>query len=293
VSGVLAIILDLAVSSVVMDAMRGLSLLFLCLSLAPLGAQTPAAPKVPLGVRSTITFQEPTPQAGTEQLKLRLRLVDEPAPYDLSQETFEILVPKGYKEGDPHGLFIWISPGPKPNLNEEWEKVLAKEKLIFIGAVNSGNNRETPDRIRLAVDANHHLRQLYTVNPDRVYVSGHSGGGRVASMVGVAYADMFTGTASFMGANFFRTTQGKDGSIYEMRYFPHPEIAMIAQQQNRFALITGDKDSNLDNTRAVYEQGFKAEGFKEVKLFEIPNQGHNAPDAKWLGKVIQFLDTGK
>jgi dienelactone hydrolase len=259
----------------------------------PLAAATQAAPEIKLGVRSTITFQGSIPQNSDEQYQMRLSDSDAPRPYDLSRETFEIIVPKSYKDSDPHGLFIWISPGEKPNLNPEWEKVLADEKLIFIGAVNSGNNREVPDRIRLAVDANHHLRQLYKVNPDRVYVSGHSGGARVASMIGVAYSDMFTGTACFMGVNYFRPTQGKGGMAYDRRYFPHPQMAQIAQQQNRFALITGDKDSNLDNTLAIYEQGFQSDDFKGVKLFQIPGQGHGAPEAKWLEKVIKFLDTGK
>jgi dienelactone hydrolase len=273
--------------------MRCLSLLLSFCAVLPLAAATSAPSTVKPGVRTTITFEGAIPQNSNEQYKMRLSDPDEPRIYDLSRESFEILVPKGYKESEPYGLFIWISAGNKPSISPEWEKVLADKKLIFIGAVNSGNNRETCDRIRLAVDANHHLRQLYKVDPDRVYISGHSGGSRVASMVGVAYADMFTGAACFMGANFFRHTQGKDGTMYEMRYFPHPEIARIAQQQNRFALITGDKDSNLDNTRAVYEQGFQGEGFKGAKLFEIPNQGHSAPDAKWLKKVIEFLDTGK
>jgi len=273
--------------------MRRLSHLLLLLAAFPLFAAPPADLKIKPGVRSSITFQEAIPQNSDQQYQMRLSDPDAPKPYDLTRETFEILVPKGYQDSDPHGLFIWISPGNKPNLNPEWEKVLADQKLIFIGAVNSGNNREVPDRIRLAVDANHHVRQLYKINPDRVYVSGHSGGARVASMIGVAYADMFTGAACFMGVNFFRDTQGKDGTMYERRYVPHLDIARIAQQQSRFALITGDQDSNLDNTLAIYEQGFQQQGFKGTRLFQIPNQGHAAPDARWLEKVIQFLDTGK
>lgn len=273
--------------------MRRLLPLLSLLAVFPVAAATPAASAVKPGVRSTITFQGSIPQNSNEQYQMRLSDTDAPKPYDLSQETFEIIVPKGYKDSEPHGLFVWISAGNTPSISPEWEKVLADEKLIFIGAVNSGNNREVPDRIRLAVEANHHLRQLYKVNPDRVYISGHSGGARVASMIGVAYSDMFTGAACFMGVNYFRPTQGKGGMLYDRRYFPHVEMAQIAQQQNRFALITGDKDSNLDNTLAIYEQGFQADAFKGAKLFQIPGQGHAAPEAKWLEKVIKFLDTGK
>lgn len=261
------------------------------LSMAAHGAGT--APEVKSGVRSPITFKESPPQSSVAQLQLRLHSQEEPAPYDLSQEQFEILVPKGYKQSVPHGLFIWISPGDKPNVSPEWDKVLGDKKLIFIGAFKSGNNREVFDRIRLAVDANHHVRQLYAIDPKRVYVGGHSGGARVASMVGVTYADMFTGAACFMGVNYFRDLTAEDGTLFEMRYFPHPEIAKIAITENRYALITGEKDFNRPNTRTLYEQGFTKEGFQAVKLFDIPGQGHSPPSADWLEKVLDFLDKKK
>ncbi|SKA86571.1 Esterase PHB depolymerase [Prosthecobacter debontii] len=276
--------------------MRRLSALFLLsASWLALSSSVTAADRSQIkpGVRSEIHFQGSIPQNSNEQYQMRLSDLEAPAPYDLSQETFEVLVPKGYKDNDPHGLFIWISPGGKASFGAEWEKVLADEKLIFVSAVDAGNNRETPDRIRLAVDANHHLRQMFQINPARVYIAGHSGGARIASMIGVAYADMFTGAACFMGVNFFRDTQGKEGMAYPLRYVPAMEIAVIAQQHSRFALVTGDKDSNLDNTLAVYEQGFQQQGFKGARVFQIPGQGHGLPDDRWLKKVIQFLDTGK
>lgn len=265
--------------------------LFFCLLSASAHAQP--GPKIKLGVRSPITFKESAALGNPDQLKMRLRSAETPEAYDVSKESFEILVPKGYKDSVPHGLFIWISPGDRPSISPEWEKVLADKKLIFIGAAKSGNNRPVFDRMRMAIDANDQLRQLYTVDPKRVYVSGHSGGSRVASMLAVAYADMFTGAACFMGVNFFMPTQGKDGTMYEARYIPHPEIATLAQQESRLALVTGEKDFNLDNTRAIYEQGFKANEFKGVKLFEIPGQAHGAPSREWLDKVLDFLDTGK
>ncbi|MDZ4288943.1 MAG: PHB depolymerase family esterase [Prosthecobacter sp.] len=266
-------------------------LAFLGLSLAAYAAGT--APEVKLGVRSPISFKESPPLSSVEQLQLRLHSQEEPAPYDVSTEQFEILVPKGYKESVPYGLFVWISPGDKPSVAAEWDKVLADKKLIFVGAFKSGNSREVFDRIRLAVDANHNVRQLYNIDPKRVYVGGHSGGARVASMIGVTYADMFTGAACFMGVNYFRDLTAEDGTMFEMRYFPHPEIAKIAMTENRYALITGEKDFNRMNTRTLYEQGFTKEGFQAVKLFDIPGQPHSPPSAEWLEKVLDFLDKKK
>lgn len=231
--------------------------------------------------------------AAPEQLKMRLRASETPSSLNVSFEKFEVLVPRSYKKDEPHGLFIWISPNDQCALPGDWEKVLADKKLIFIGALKSGNNRETTDRMQLAITANDQMRQLYNIDPARVYISGHSGGSRVASMLAVAYADMFSGAVCFMGVNFFFPTQAKDGTLYEARYIPHPEIAMQAQNESRIVLVTGSKDFNLDNTTAIYEQGFKANEFKHVTLFNIPGQGHGAPDKSWFKKALDYLDEGK
>jgi predicted esterase len=269
--------------------------LFILLTSLPLiaAAQPESAGKIKEGQRSPITFKEGTPMAGAAQLKMRLRSAETPTALDLSREGYEVIVPKSYKKEVPHGLFIWISPNDKCALPADWEKVLADRKLIFIGALGAGNGREVFGRMQLAITANDQMRKLYTIDPARVYVSGHSGGSRVASMLAVAYADMFSGAVCFMGVNFFFPTQGKGGTTYEARYIPHPEIATLAQNESRIALVTGSKDFNLDNTTAIYEQGFKANEFKHVKLFDIPGQGHGAPAKEWLEKTLDFVDEGK
>lgn len=253
----------------------------------------PSGTRVRPGERSPLVFKETTPMAAPEQLKLRLRASETPGTLNVAAESYEVIVPRSYKKEVPHGLFIWISPNDKCALPADWEDLLASRKLIFVGALRSGNSREVFSRMQLAITANDQMRQAYNIDPARVYVSGHSGGSRVASMLAVAYADMFTGAVCFMGVNFFFPTQGKDGTFYEARYIPHPELATLAQNESRIVLVTGDKDFNQDNTKAIYEQGFQGNGFKNVKLFDIPGQGHGAPAREWLEKSLTFLDEGK
>ena len=246
------------------------------------------------GVRSPITFQVSPQVSDNAQIKMRMHAMETPPPYDVSLEKFDIIVPKKYKKGDPHGLFIWVSPSNAPSISPEWEAVLAEKKLIFVGAHNSGNNREVFARMRMAVDANDNMRELYDIDDKRVYVSGFSGGGRVASMLGVTYADMFTGTIAFMGVNFYTDIVTLDKSeVFEARYIPHEEIAALAKAECRYVLVTGEKDFNLKGTSAVFENGFKKEGFKAVEMINVPGQGHQPPKAEWLKKAIEFLDAGK
>ncbi|WP_395743231.1 alpha/beta hydrolase family protein [Prosthecobacter sp.] len=246
------------------------------------------------GVRSPITFKESPQVSDNEQLKMRMHAAETPPPFSIGMEKFDIIVPKKYKKGDPHGLFIWVSPSDAPSLSPEWEAVLAEKKLIFVGAHNSGNKRDVFARMRMAVDANDNMRQLYDIDDQRVYVSGFSGGGRVASMLGVTYAEMFTGTIAFMGVNFYTDIVTPDKTeVFEARYIPHDEILGIAKNDCRYVLVTGEKDFNLKNTSAVFENGFKKEGFKAVEMINVPGQGHQPPKAEWLKKAIEYLDAGK
>lgn len=245
------------------------------------------------GERGVIKFTESPPQSDAEQIQLRLHAVEEPPDYDVSKETFEVLVPKNYNKNVPHGLLIWISPSPEPKISKEWEAVLAEKKIIFIGAKNSGNPRNLFDRARMAIDANVNMRELYNIDGRRVYVSGFSGGARVASMVGVCYAEMFSGTACFMGVNFYQDILCPDNMVYRMNYVPDEGVLAIAKKACRYALITSEKDPNHANTMGMLENGFKKEGFAAVQGFDVPGIGHTPPNAEWFKKVIEFLDQGK
>ncbi|MBL9133288.1 MAG: hypothetical protein JNG86_18905, partial [Verrucomicrobiaceae bacterium] len=177
------------------------------------------------GVRSQITFSESPPHSDALEVKLRLSAAETPPAYDVKKETFDILLPKNFRKDDPHGLFIWISASDKPVIPAEWEPVLAEMKLIFIGAHKSGNPRSVFDRMRLAIDANFNVRKLATIDPARVIVSGFSGGARVASMLGVCYADIFPATICFMGVNFYTDVPTLDGKqTFRIGYLPHDDF---------------------------------------------------------------------
>jgi predicted esterase len=279
-------------SSVMNRRLLSFLLLFALPALAQPAKSNRAAAIKP-GEWSVITFQQSVPLGEPAQLKMRMHSIETPGLFDVSQEQYQILVPKGYKKTEPHGLFIWVSAGNGVSLPKEWEAVLADKKLIAIGARNSGNNREVFDRMRLALDANDNLRNQFNVDDRRVYVSGFSGGSRVASMLGVTYADMFTGALCFMGVNFYEPTFDKaKQEVFQARYIPNDEVLALAKQECRYVMVTGEKDFNLINTQAVFD-AFKSSGFKAVEMFNIPGQGHQPPAAEWLKKGIEFLDQGK
>lgn len=264
----------------------------LALLLVAMGVSSTAAAELPpftVG-HSQLRITNSPPQSQADEVKWRLHAEEYSPPYNVAKEKFELIVPKTYTHDNPHGLFIWISAGAKPAIPAEWEKALAARKLIFAGAYDAGNPRNIFDRVKMAVDANYALRQRFNVDARRVYVSGFSGGARVASMVGVAWADMFTGTIPFMGANFYTDVRAEDGKTYTLDYLPDDEVLAIAKKRCSYVLITGEKDFNRANIKAVFELGFRQEKFLNPHYLEVPKQGHSLPPAQWLEDGLKLLD---
>ncbi len=241
----------------------------------------------------TIRFTESAQQSDADEVKWRLHSVENPGAFDINKERFQLLVPKNYQPAESWGLFIWISASDNAQIPPAWEATLAARKLLFVGALHSGNPRNIFDRMRLAIDANVGMRKRYRIDPRRVYVSGFSGGARVASMVGVAFADLFTGAIPFMGVNFYTELPAENGKQFGISYIPDDDVLEIAKKRCRYVLFTGEKDFNRINTHAADEFGFRKEGFASVLCLEVPGLAHAMPEAQWLEKGLEFLDTGK
>jgi predicted esterase len=242
---------------------------------------------------SDVTFESSTELCDIEEVKARFRASDKIPPYDVTKEKFKLIVPKSYAHSAKWGLFVYINADDSPGLPAEYEAVLEKRKLLAVAPYKAGNGRNIFDRFRLAVDAAITLQKRFNIDPARVYVSGFSGGARTASMLAVAYADLFSGAIPFCGVNFYSEIVIAPDKRRRIDYIPVNEALAIAKSKARYVLVTGEKDFNLSDTRIVYEQGFKKEGFKFAKLLEVPGMGHSPPPAEWFEKGLDFLDKPK
>jgi pimeloyl-ACP methyl ester carboxylesterase len=216
--------------------------------------------------------------------------------YKLSDESFEVYVPAGYTGDEPYGMVVFVSPGPGGGfgfVNERWgwKEVLDQNKLIWVGPNGVGNDRPVLPRMGLPVDAAVHLQKLYKVDPKRVYVAGVSGGGRVASMLAVAYPDLFAGGLYMVGCNFYRNEPSAERrGHYERSYNPPPaDVLAKARQDVRHVFLTGDGDENREQTK-VYFFAFRREGFAHTWYFQVPGMGHQPPPREWFARAVAALD---
>lgn len=214
--------------------------------------------------------------------------------YSLAEETFEVYVPAGYRPDAGYGLLVWISPTPFGGIETpEAQEALDRARLIWVGANRSGNRRSTRERVGLALDAAHAVAALYDLAPERVYAAGYSGGGRVASGLALLYPEVFRGALSVYGVSWFEPVpvSDKPGAHWPAAFPPPPaETLRGVRADSRFVLLTGSRDFNKPQTRAVHRAMTEA-GFEHVTYLEVPGASHyELPDGEWWKRALRALE---
>jgi predicted esterase len=236
-----------------------------------------------------VQFFDRAPYSDATNIARHLGYTVELPPYSLTNETFRVVVPPGSSTNATWGLLVWISPNDKSTFPSDWQSELSKRGVLFVSALHSGNSRHPLDRFRLALDATCNVCRRYNVDRRRVYVGGFSGGARMASMLGVGYGDIFTGTLCVCGVNFYTDLPISGGKFYPGTFVPDPGALLRAKRSGRFVLLTGEQDQNRENTKSASMHGFKREGFRHVLYLEVPGMGHAMPNAQVFAQALDYL----
>ncbi len=214
--------------------------------------------------------------------------------YELSEESFQFYVPESYDGDEPYGLFVWVSPTPFGGFrNPEIGRVLAENNLIWVGANNSGNGRWGWYRVAFALDAVHNASELYSIDPERVYVAGYSGGGRISSQASMLYPDVFRGGFFVYGCDYFEQLRVPDrpGAFWPARFARPPKESLEQlKSTSRFVLLTGDRDFNRAQTKVIHQR-MEADGFANLTYLQIPEADHYfGMPPEWFQKALTALD---
>ncbi len=187
---------------------------------------------------------------------------------------WEVYVPQNYDPGKASGILVFINSRNSGKIEEEWKVVMENTNLIYIGANDSGNDIAIAQRVAYAIIAPRFINNSYYIDPDRIYVSGFSGGSRVASMVATEYNNLFKGAIYNSGVNYW----GEDAqpSYDEMK-------------NNYYVFMTGTEDFNLEDTKQVYD-AYQNIGVKNSKLIIVPDMAHKRPDAGHLEDALNYID---
>jgi hypothetical protein len=188
---------------------------------------------------------------------------------------WQLYVPASYDPGRPVGLMVYVSPTSSGRIPPGWKPVMAEKNLIWIAANKSGNRIASVRRGSFALLATVLAKREYAIDRNRIYISGLSGGGRIASVVAPQYAQLFKGAVYNCGVNFWGDETPK---------------LMEQVKANRYVFVTGSKDFNRRETRKIFGAYRKA-GVENIKLLDIEHMSHSNPDALNFAAAIDYLDS--
>ena len=189
--------------------------------------------------------------------------------------TWEIYVPENYQPDNPPGLMVYISPTPSGEIPRDWETIMEDRNLIWVAANGSGNSVIVARRAIFAMIAPTLIQKYYKIDAKRVYLSGLSGGGKMASIVATDNAHLFKGAIYNCGVDFWQQD-------------PPKRFEQI--KQNHYVFVTGTLDQALEPTKKVYKQ-YRQAGVENIKLMVIHNMTHRNPNRFNFSEAIEFLDS--
>jgi len=194
--------------------------------------------------------------------------------YDATKQSYELFVPARPDPKQSLGLILYISPGNKPGGRKTFEAACQSAGLLFAGVANAGNDIATKKRIRIVVDVLDDLRRNYPIDPDRTYISGFSGGGRIACVIGFALPECFGGVIPICAA----------GDLREEPWLRQRVIDRLS-----VALVTGEKDFNRGEVERFRGPILRDVGVR-LKTWTQAGLGHGLPNDKVLQEVVRWLD---
>jgi predicted esterase len=248
-------------------------------------------------VQTNVVFTEISPLAGNAELlrralspvaaaEVRAKLDQDHAaladqPIDIARERFTLIVPetappKGY------GVLVFVSPFDEATAAASLAAVMAHHGMIFVSAARSGNDQQVVGRREpLALLAAVNVIRRYPVDPTRVYVTGLSGGSRVAMRLALDYSDIFKGALLNAGSDPIGEAQTP---------IPPRDLFQTFQAGSRLVYVTGTEDQPVLAADAASQRSMRAFCVFNVAVQPIVGGGHEAAPPDALERALTALD---
>ncbi len=252
---------------------------FVLAVLLALTLTTTVAAQAPRGYHASHPVSAPT-RLDTVFPLANQSLVEPPADwypgYDSTAQKYELYAPQKIDPKKTYPVVLFISAGPTPAGWSSWKSLCEQQQIIFASPFEAGNNTPMPKRIRIVLDVLDDLRRQYPIDPDRTYLSGFSGGARVACGIAFALPELFGGVMPVCASE----------SLREESWLRQRAIDRLS-----LALITGETDFNRGEIERWRGPLFKEIGVRS-QVFMVDGMGHGIPNEKAMGPAFKWLEEG-
>jgi poly(3-hydroxybutyrate) depolymerase len=252
--------------------------LALCLTLAVLAGAAPAATPGP-GFHPRVRVEAATGLDWTfvltTQSLLRPPELWKMGEHDSKKQTYELYVPRRNKK-TALPLLLYLSPAGEPGGWPSFEKLVRGRGLVFASPRGAGNDCPPPRRVRIVLDVLDDVRRQFPIDPDRTYIAGFSGGGRIASGIAFALPELFGGVLPICASSELRQE-----SWLRQRVIDRLSVA----------LVTGEKDFNRGEVERWRGPMLKEVGVR-ARVWTVPGMGHALPDVRVQNAAYRYLEDG-
>jgi predicted esterase len=219
------------------------------------------------------------PLAGaTGDLRLAYRSI-----FDGKLVPYRVYVPSKYDKSKPYPMITLLhgAGGDENNFFDRYEgrwPKLAEERGYIIVAVNgrgplSGYQKANGAELDV-LDVTVLVQKNYNIDPNRVYLAGHSMGSAGTWLIGLSHRDQFAALAPIAGSRM--------SSLFETTLTSGPKIPLI--------IVAGVKDALVPvaGCRAVAQKA-KELGY-DVKYLEYPEGDHISVAVTSVKDIFDFFD---
>jgi len=196
--------------------------------------------------------------------------------YDSTKQRFELYVPAGADSKTAAPLILFVSPSQKGTGLSQFRTLCDREGIVFASPHQAGNQTSGARRVRIVMDTLDEVRRRIKIDPDRTYIGGFSGGGRIAMTIATALPEYFGGVIPVCAGGQLRT---------------EPWLRERVISRLRIALLTGENDFNRGEIERMTQTLFSGIGVIS-RVWTAKQIGHAIPPGRTLDEAFAWLESG-
>ncbi len=197
--------------------------------------------------------------------------------YDPTKQTYDLFVPTRRNPKAPMPVLLFLSPGKDGGGWKAFEKLAQAEGVLIASPRGAGNDCPSRRRVRVVLDVLDDLRRDYPVDPDQTFITGFSGGGRIACAIGFGLPELFAGVMPICAGADLRAESW---------------LRQRAVDRLSVALLTGEKDFNRGEVERLRGPYLADVGVRS-KVWTQTGLGHAIPNDKTLREAFRWLQAGQ
>lgn len=206
----------------------------------------------------------------------------------ICDEAVFVRLPASMNPKIASGLVVYVHPGPQSGIPEAMHAALDELGFIAVAPDNVPNDRHRVDRMQLTLDAVATGCDRYVIDPERIYVTGVSGGGKIASHTWACAPDIVSGVVAMVGVGSYENMRRSDGKYWRGDFEKPLGPQLKHMKAGRLAAITGSEDGNQDYIQRALAI-MKGDGLT-VRLDDFEGMEHEMATPERFADALRWVD---